>query len=100
MTALRLAAVALVLVSQASSMFPVAQDLNPAPVASAAPASVRVEHELIPIVAEAGPAPVATTPRDVTRARRRAAEPTLGEKARRALLGDGRHRPEPFPRVR
>lgn len=29
-----------------------------------------------------------------------AQNPTLFDKARRALIGDGRHRPEPFPRVR
>lgn len=36
-------------------------------------------------------------PPDVQRAGR---DRTLLEKARRAFVGDGRHRPEPFPRVR
>jgi hypothetical protein len=38
--------------------------------------------------------PAASTVRPATR------DPNLLEKARRAFLGDGRHKPEPFPRVR
>jgi hypothetical protein len=70
------------------------------------PPGVRVEHELVT-------ASIVTEP--VTRrAAAAAAAPPSGDpvprphtrpdgflsKARRAIVGDGRHRPEPFPRVR
>lgn len=76
--------------------------------------SVRVEHELVTIEAVV-PAPVASpiattgrvsprvSPAPPPRTVVRAAAPapvTLGQKARRAFLGDGRHRPQPFPTVR
>ena len=74
--------------------------------------AVRVEHEFITLV---DTAPVESDPVTAVRTAsvralphvRRArnepkadAEKTLAEKTRRALLGDGRYRPEPFPRAR
>jgi hypothetical protein len=51
--------------------------------------TLRAAHSAAPVRAPA--------PRDVQRT---AADHTLLDKARRAFLGDGRHRPEPFPRIR
>ena len=85
---------------------------------------VRVQHEFVQIPAAAastaplgqreersGHAVSSSTQRMTGRAvssaasgrttvERAARNPTLLEKARRAFVGDGRHRPEPFPRVR
>ena len=84
------------------------------PVSAGAPAppsgppevqAVRVEHEFITLAEEA-PLENVSRPmkssavRAVQPARRSVSEPrTLVGKTRRALLGDGRNRPEPFPRV-
>jgi hypothetical protein len=63
--------------------------------------SVRVEHRLIQIVPQ--PAPI-FRPRPAAPAANRRAETRKPEsdhlvaRARRALVGDGRYRPEPFPR--
>ena len=77
-----------------------ARGLTPAP-------DVRVTHRLV--TADAPPPtgigritptprrPAASTRREVTVAR---APAGLVHRAKRALLGDGRHRPEPFPRVK
>jgi hypothetical protein len=78
-----------------------------------APASVRVQQEFVEVAMPAVPrhTPRVQTPQPVIRLADRSAGPAarpqralrdqsvLG-KARRALLGDGRYRPEPFPRVR
>jgi hypothetical protein len=79
---------------------------------------VRVEHEVVTAdviepmrVVSAGAATMKGSSRAVVTPRRalmtRAAAPTAApvsttfrEKARRAFLGDGRHRPQPFPTVR
>jgi hypothetical protein len=66
-----------------------------------AASSVRVEHQLIQIVPPPAPAvrarPVA--PASNRRADSRKPAPDhLVVRARRALVGDGRYRPEPFPR--
>lgn len=79
---------------------------------------VRVEHDLVTAdvleparVVSAGIGAARITGRVVTTPRRpsltrAAAGPTapgsttFGQKARRAFLGDGRHRPQPFPTVR
>jgi len=85
-------------------------------VASAAPApepepQVRVVHELVTV----DPPPIATLreepshapmsqpsrrPADGPRLRRAMRDPGLLERAGRAIVGDGTHRPEPFPRIR
>jgi hypothetical protein len=78
----------------------------------------RVEVEHVIITAEevqpiaAAPAPSANRPARKTPAPTRSSAPaafrsamnnqkapTLGEKTRRALLGDGRYKPQPFPRI-
>jgi len=70
---------------------------TPAP----APASVRVEHQLIDVQPLAAPPP---RWRPIARAQnsrpngRRADPGAFVTRARRALVGDGRYRPEPFPR--
>jgi hypothetical protein len=62
--------------------------------------SVRIEHRLVAV--QALPAPPAA--RAVARAvnartdARPAAPQRFGSRARRVLVGDGRYRPEPFPR--
>jgi hypothetical protein len=60
--------------------------------------SVRLRHELIEIKvpARATPRPRAVRPPRGPRAEAR--RPHFVERARRALVGDGRYRPEPFPR--
>lgn len=60
--------------------------------------SVRLRHELIEIriPARATPGPRAATPPRSPRAEVR--RPHFVERARRVLVGDGRYRPEPFPR--
>lgn len=80
----------------------------PATAAAAAPAgsapAVRVEHELV--------APTVVEERIAERVQRRAsispapgsakppaARPGFASRTRRLLLGDGRYRPEPFPRA-
>jgi hypothetical protein len=67
--------------------------------------SVQVEHALVSdeiIEAEpAAPRGTVVTPAPPAATRlRRAPAGTFADKARRAILGDGRHRPEPFPRVK
>lgn len=72
--------------------------------------AVRVKHELITVSVPAATAgtPIPKRPAAATVQRATAAEPAerelrdkgLLDKARRALIGDGTHRPEPFPRVR
>jgi hypothetical protein len=86
------------------------------PVAAPPPSShVKIRHEFITVatapvrptprtrMAAAGPPkPAAPPPPSPSppRVQPAGSEPTLLEKARRAIVGDGRHRPEPFPRVR
>ena len=83
--------------------------------------SVRVEHELValPPIARVSPRPEArraargdraptvsaaaprtTDPQAPAPAVRAGRDRTMLEKARRAFVGNGRYRPEPFPRVR
>ena len=70
--------------------------------------SVRVEHEFVTLDAEApnaeapvAPAgPVARPLRQPRPALTYTAPASTFTKARQKFLGDGRHRPEPFPRVR
>ena len=74
------------------------------------PASVRVEHDFVTLPdapVTPGTAPVAVAPMAPMRVKRNGpatpravAERSIAQKTRRALLGDGRFRPEPFPRVR
>lgn len=70
--------------------------------------TVRVTHELVnaPMVREA-PAPLAKSARVTRSATPRVQAPTaagaphgLTPRAMRVLLGDGRHRPQPFPTVK
>lgn len=68
---------------------------------------VEVRHEIVRLSPGPPPAsiraqghrvqPVRQTPPRVFRARR---DESLLDKARRTVVGDGRYRPEPFPRVR
>ena len=68
--------------------------------------TVRIEHEFIALSDPATPAPktVHVMPARlpaIGESRRAVPAPrTFAQKARRALLGDGRHRPEPFPAAR
>ena len=107
---------------------PVAMSAPPSDVGRR-PAAVRVSHEFItvpiptPPAADPGPRQVNDEPRTMLASRsagpRKSNEQILKaagrgsvtlrnasrdrnifEKARRAFLGDGRHRPEPFPRIR
>jgi hypothetical protein len=59
--------------------------------------SVRLQHQLIEvkIPARATPPPRAARPRSP---RAEASRPRFVERARRVLVGDGRYRPEPFPK--
>jgi hypothetical protein len=72
--------------------------------------SVRVEHDLIvvqPPATRPGGPPAQATPRPAVTAQRATSAPSQWEegsrrmvsRAGRILVGDGRHRPEPFPRV-
>jgi hypothetical protein len=63
--------------------------------------SIRIEHELIevPIVRPPVAPPAAVQPVRRARATQSPVErPTFAVNARRLLLGDGKYRPEPFPR--
>lgn len=84
-----------------------------APVETEEPASVRVEHEFVTLDAEVSDAqPAVVLPAGPTARPLRQPQPSpiltghesapasTFTKARRTFLGDGRHRPEPFPRVR
>lgn len=72
--------------------------------APAAAPSVRLQHEYIRVTPPAPPAPPAPSRRALPsrtaplEPRKASSTPAFVERARRALLGDGRHRPEPFPR--
>ncbi|MBA2302015.1 MAG: hypothetical protein H0W08_05225 [Acidobacteria bacterium] len=99
---------------------PVGRVGSPAPSATPSPAeprpSVQVRHELIAIPVpmarvinrRAAPPPAfraalngRPVPRPATRqAGQSAPDVHLLEKARRVVVGDGRHKPEPFPRLR
>ena len=76
---------------------------EPGPQPASEDRAVRVEHEFITVAeasSEAAP-PAGAAVRAVQPVRRERVEPrTLAQKTRRALLGDGRYRPEPFPRAR
>ncbi len=75
---------------------------------TASSVSVRVEHEFVTLDAEAPnaeapvvpAAPVARPLRQPRPALTYTAPASTFTKARQKFLGDGRHRPEPFPRVR
>lgn len=75
---------------------------------AAAPRDVEIRHELVPIAATPAAAALprlaaAAAPTVPAAARVRERKPenqALIAKARRALIGDGRHRPEPFPRIK
>jgi hypothetical protein len=85
-----------------------------APLRARPSSDVQVRHEFItltvpplapPRVASAGLAPRPAATLRPASAASSEAEPALGQatliqKARRALVGDGRYRPEPFPRIR
>jgi hypothetical protein len=62
---------------------------------------VRVRHELVTIATPV-PAPVAASRRVTPRQPSRRTSPVAGpwSKTARALVGDGNHRPEPFPRIK
>jgi len=69
--------------------------------------TVRVEHEFVSLPASPEPladaAPVVNVERVAALPPRRVVPPaprTPGNKAKSVLLGDGRYRPEPFPRPR
>ena len=74
--------------------------------AAASDAEVRVRHEFVTAAPASLLTPRTTLPglparRAVQRnAEHRAPRPGLIARARRAVTGDGRHRPEPFPRVK
>ena len=77
--------------------------MPPAPTGAPEARGVKVEHEFVslPLVPLEVERPTGTPFRAVQPARRPFTEPrTLAAKTKRALLGDGRHRPEPFPRAR
>lgn len=78
---------------------PAAFKLRSAPIAAP---SVQLHHELITV------ASVSARPRPAAREARfrravanpnRAADRSVGTRARRLILGDGTYRPEPFPRL-
>jgi hypothetical protein len=71
---------------------------NPEP-AREAP-SVRLEHELVEVVPLAASPPAArAVVHAVDKRAKRSTQPEhFVARARRALMGDGRYRPEPFPR--
>jgi len=79
-------------------------DVPPAPVLPASepvPPSVRVEHELVRLPK---PVPQVSRPRAWRTTRLASAVPDeprtpLIVRARRAFVGDGRYKPEPFPRL-
>ena len=91
-------------------------DLEAAPTSPGPVQSVQVRHELVVVpVASALKGTGARSPREVNslavsasnrapvsgpRQQTRRAEAPLLAKVRRAVAGDGRYRPEPFPRVR
>jgi hypothetical protein len=71
-------------------------------VVSGAPADVRIEHQLIRVVETAAPRrPTAPPVSRLAVARKplqRARDAALVVKAGRLIMGDGKYRPEPFPR--
>ncbi|HVL66128.1 MAG TPA: hypothetical protein VM364_02570 [Vicinamibacterales bacterium] len=87
---------------------PEPQPASASMVVAAQPApDVRVEHQLITVdvIAESASRPTPPPPARAaaTAAGARQPEPAerrLVDRARRVILGDGRHRPEPFPRVK
>lgn len=84
---------------QADSPATVAEALPPAP----EPPGVRIEHELVAasVIATTEPAPrqAAIPPKKPVEQPHTRPNGFLS-KAGRLILGDGRHRPEPFPRAR
>ena len=92
---LGLAAVGVVLMQKADAPAVAA----PAEVAEAP--NVRVEHELVIIEPPAALAAAAVAAPGAPKAAPRVTpRRTRVEKARNVLLGDGRHKPQPFPRLR
>jgi hypothetical protein len=90
---------------------------SPAPLPAALP-DVRVRHEFVTVPVPSrpeNPAPVRTArslglepaaarpiaaPTAAPAVRRASRDASFLEKARRAVVGDGRYRPEPFPRIK
>jgi hypothetical protein len=84
---------------QADSPSAVAEALTPAP----EPPGVRIEHELVTASVIAAPEPTprqAAAPPKKPVARPHTRPDGFLSKAGRLILGDGSHRPEPFPRAR
>jgi hypothetical protein len=71
-----------------------------APPADARPVVVEHRFVTVPEPASAPPAVARPVRRAAVRSRPRREPGTLLGRAARAVLGDGRHRPEPFPRPR
>ena len=105
------AAIAVAAVAGLVVAMPITLRQMPGTPVSAAPEpdvqAVRVEHEFVSLSASeeriAPAATVASPERAAVLPVRRAVAPaprTPANKAKRALLGDGRYRPEPFPRPR
>lgn len=107
------AVVAVIVVLSRLDAVPMAADIPVGPASAASPArtaspaapearpEVRIEHQVIEVPTPAAPAPIlrAVAPaRSVSaRAGREGSAPFVS-RARRVLVGDGRYRPEPFPR--
>lgn len=81
--------------------------VDQANVAANATRDVQVQHQLVTVTSTTSPtlSSVTAAPGRTLVARterRQSAQPasTVLARAKRALLGDGRHRPEPFPRIK
>jgi hypothetical protein len=99
----RLPKLMLILLTLAALLWPSRAESPVQALVNGAPAEIRIEHQLIHVV-EAPPPPrrpaaaalnrLASVRKPVQRAR----QETLVVRAGRLLMGDGRFRPEPFPR--
>ena len=100
---MRLSKLVLVLLTLAALLWPSRAESPIQALVNGAPAEIRIEHQLIHVIEPPAPprrpaAAAVNRLASVTKPVQRARQDTLVVKASRLIMGDGRYRPEPFPR--
>jgi hypothetical protein len=100
---MRLPKLVLMLLTLAALLWPSPAESPVQALVKGAPADVRIEHQLIHVMESPAPPrrPVTAAvnrPASIRKPVQRARQEALVVRAGRLIMGDGRYRPEPFPR--